>query len=277
MEKESNDIVNRVHEINKLWKEGKEINNDLISNFALKIDAAKDIDELKTLLKEIEKPLQKLKDNILHNTKYTVEDLKKSTSHGGENPSNPIKEINEYDTVYTFYLALEKIIKEKEKQINDAKLKVQNTQQNNQRKKESADYGHIVKLIAREFADNYDKYSSSGIAGNGKPNKEAYVLAAEYVKQMSRPTKNFSIDPNDKAVVKGVLPFIGPHLIVNYFDKQFLIDNNLITPKLEQQVNQRYSKLGNTPTGFTLNHDKILEHLNSKDSDKGFLKAMWDD
>ena len=144
----------------------------------------------------------------------------------------------------------------------------------------SNEYMDIVGKIAEELKNAFDKYSTDKASGRGKPNNSAYQAAVSYVKQLSRPG-NINIPDRHIGVLRKALPKIKPQLIYKYLDRNILTKEQLINDvDILSELDDLYL---NPPSssknehGFTLNHNKVMEHLKSNESGKGYLKAIWDD
>ena len=283
LKKKSDDVVNEVYERHKLLKEGKEIPDDLISDVTRKIERATDINELKTTLKLLSNKLQHIENELANTTKYTVADLKNSVDHEGEGEGelNAIKEINEYDLVYIYYHAYEKIIKEIEEKMRTEKQKTLENEKNKiirdkERQQEAADYGHLVSRIADKLS-KADSFLYGSWPSYKEPNESAYLTASEYVKRMAMPGKS-NIYPQHINIIREALKNIGPTLISRYFDKEKLFNEKFIEdPSLINGLNILYSKMSKKPNGFTFNHDKTIQHIKNGRPGKGYLKPIWDD
>ena len=283
LKKKSDEVVNEVYERQKLLKEGKEIPDDLISDVTRRIERATDINELKTTLKLLSNKLQHIENELANTTKYTVADLKNSVDHEGEGEGelNAIKEINEYDLVYIYYHAYEKIIKEIEEKMRTEKQKTLENEKNKiirdkERQQEAADYGHLVSRIADKLS-KADSFLYASWPLYKEPNESAYLTASEYVKRMAMPGKS-NIDPQHINIIREALKTLGPTLISRYFDKEKLFNEKFIEdPSLINGLNILYSKMSKKPNGFTFNHDKTIQHIKNGRPGKGYLKPIWDD
>ena len=88
--------------------------------------------------------------------------------------------------------------------------------------------------------------------------------------------KSIYQDPYEKA-----LPKIKPQLIYKYLDRNILTKEQLINDvDILSELDDLYlnpQSSSKNEHGFTSNHVKVMEHLKSKESGKGYLKAIWDD
>ena len=281
LEKQSNKLVKDIYENLKLISEGKEVPDNDVSRLAKDING-KTSSELQTMLHDISAELVNLENYIGNNTNYTVADLKNSIYHEGNGEYNAVKEIAIYDELYKKYMAIGSIIRKNEREIKLKKIvdDINKKIDTKGRDQESNEYMDIVGKIAEELKNAFDKYSTDKASGRGKPTNSAYQVAVSYVKQLSRPG-NINIPDRHIGVLRKALPKIKPQLIYKYLDRNILTKEQLINDvDILSELDDLYL---NPPSssknehGFTLNHDKVMEHLKSKESGKGYLKAIWDD
>ena len=287
LEKKSKELLNDIYERKTLMNEGKEVPDDYATRIAIEINGKNSI-QLKDILDNVSADLRKIEKKLGNSIHYSLADLKNSVDHEGEGEFNVIQEISDYDKLHTLYLALESIIdtqEEYEKMERAEKLKeiVDNINKKVEiqgKEQEANDYINIVGKIAEEFKNKFDTYSTANASGTGKPNKKAYEVAVKYVKQLSQPG-NISISEKHIGVLRRALPKIRPQLIYKYLDNNILMSQQLIKDMnlLSELDDLKWNDVSASKKkhGFTLSHNRVLEHIQSSDPKEGFLKAIWDD